>query len=50
VALSGRRIPEGGIARLRSFTTTFSHVSAERPTCSASTLSSERPAVFIRSL
>src|SRR5579864_2180643 len=46
VALSGRRMPGGGIERLRSFTTTFSQVSAELYTCSASALSSVRLAVF----
>ena len=36
----------GGIARLRSCTTTFSHVSEEFATWSASALSSRRFAVF----
>src|SRR5712691_1026767 len=50
VALSGRRAPGGGIERLRSFTTTFSHVSPELNTCSVSALSSARLAVLTRSL
>jgi len=50
VALSGRRLPAGGIDRLRSFTTTFSHVSAELETWSASAVSSERFPVFNRLL
>src|SRR5712691_11137759 len=50
VALSGRRAPGGGIERLRSFTTTFSHVSTELNTCSVSALSSARLAVLTRSL
>ena len=40
----------GGIARLRSFTITFSQVSAELASCSASALSSVRLAVLRRSL
>ncbi len=38
------------MTRLRSFTTTFSHASAERPTCTASAASSEKPPAFARSL
>jgi hypothetical protein len=44
--LSGRGIPAGGIARLRNFTMTFSHVSAEFETCSASVASKARFAVL----
>ena len=40
----------GGIERLRSFTTTFSQASAERPTWTASAASSENPPTFARSL
>jgi hypothetical protein len=48
--LSGRRRPGGGIERLRSFTTTFSHASADRATWTASAASSEKPPTFARSL
>ena len=43
-------MPGGGIERLRSFTTTFSQASAERPTCTASAPVSEKPPTFARSL
>ena len=46
----GRGMLAGGIARLRSCTTTFSHVSAEFEIWSASALSRSRPAVLSRSL
>src|SRR5215471_1392241 len=50
VALSGRRLPAGGMDRLRSFTMTFSQVSAELNAFSVSAFSSVRPPVFSRSL
>jgi hypothetical protein len=46
VALSGRNMPAGGMDRLRSFTITFSHVSAELNTWSASAVSSSMFAVL----
>jgi hypothetical protein len=46
VASSGRRLPGGGIARDLSWTITFSQVSIELKTCSASAVSSTTPAVF----
>src|SRR5262249_52510072 len=50
VAFSGRRLPAGGMDRLRSFTMTFSQVSAELNRFSVSAFSSVRPPVFSRSL
>jgi len=52
-ASAGRRRPGGGIARVRSFRTTFSQRStspAFSPTCSRSRLWSDSPAVSVRSL
>src|SRR5262249_12180537 len=47
---SGRGLPGGGISCVRSLRATFSHDSAPSATCSRSSLSSNSPAVFSRSL